>query len=458
MTTIAYAARPLWNEGMLVCPQHMQQQDLYHEQNLDARLRSLTPEPWGVVTLAFDLPGLSTGTLRITKFRGVLPDGSVLDFDASSSQRPASRPIAAHFPSGAESVAVYLGLPLMREGVANCAMTEDGRGAQRYRKVERKVYDLSLARNERDLLASDPVPVVLFEGESLKDFAALGIGVLVRDGGGSYRLSEDYVAPCLGVGAAPSLRDDLQELVGRAVAKRRKIAEERRSRDRAKIDITARELDKSIFLQALDSNLGWLKHCADEPRTSPLAVYQALVRFTGAMMTVAAEGDPAEFPPYRYNDLAATFGPLIAEARRLVNIEFDPVFIEVPLRPYQNRSWLGELRDDRLLHCSTFVLVVEVDGDRVVASNEIPEVAKVASWQRIQAIVKLNALGVPMRPAFHPPAEIPIKPKQVYFLLDVSDPLWQEVMSTRKVAVFIRDPYGPQYAQARLLAIPREDG
>jgi len=442
---------------MLVCPQHMQQQDLYHEQNLDARLRALTPAAWGAVALSFDLPGLSTGTLKLTKFRGVLPDGSVLSFDANSSQRPASRPIAAHFPSGAESVAVYLGLPLMREGVANCSMTEEGRGAQRYRKVERKVYDLALARNERDLLASDPVPVLLFEGESLKDVAALCVGVLVRDGGGSYRLSEAYIPPCLGIGAAPNLRDDLHDLVGRAVAKRRKMADERRSRDRAKIDVTARELDKSLFLQALDANLGWLKHCADEPSTSPLAVYQAVVRFAGSMMTVAAEGDPAEFPPYRYNDLAVTFGPLLDEARRLVSIEFDPVFIEVELRPHQG-SWVGELRDDRLLHCSTFVVVAEVEGDLVVASNEIPEVAKIASWQRIGRIVQNNALGVPMRAAFRPPAEIPIKPKQVYFLLDTNDPHWQEVMNTRRIAIYIRGRYSPQHARVRLLAIPRQEG
>ena len=236
------------------------------------------------------------------------------------------------------------------------------------------------------------------------------------------------------------------------------MAEERRSRDRAKVDITARELDKSLFLQAIDSNLGWLKHCADEPSTSPLAVYEALLRFTGSMMTVAAEGDPAELPAYRYTDLATTFGPLLDEARRLVSIEFDPVFIEVPLRPYEGRSWLGELRDDRLLHCSVFVVIFEVEGDLVVASNEIPEVTKIASWKQIQAIVKHNALGVPMQPSFHPPPEIPVKAKQVYFLLDTREPLWQEVMSTRKVAIFIKPPYDPEHARVRLLAIPREEG
>jgi acetylglutamate kinase len=43
----------------------------------------------------------------------------------------------------------------------------------------------------------------------------------------------------------------------------------------------------------------------------------------------------------------------------------------------------------------SFVLAVEIAGDLVVAANEIPQVTKIASWERIGRIVQLNALGVP---------------------------------------------------------------
>ena len=48
---------------MLLCPQHMQQQDLYHEQNLAARLSALTPMHWGVVAQSFDASAVKAGLI-----------------------------------------------------------------------------------------------------------------------------------------------------------------------------------------------------------------------------------------------------------------------------------------------------------------------------------------------------------------------------------------------------------
>ncbi len=46
--------RIVWSEGMLISPQHLQQQDRYHEALLGERLRALSPHAWGVVELALD--------------------------------------------------------------------------------------------------------------------------------------------------------------------------------------------------------------------------------------------------------------------------------------------------------------------------------------------------------------------------------------------------------------------
>ena len=46
--------RVVWSEGMLVAPQHMQQQDLYHERLLDERIAALSPYRWGVVSVEID--------------------------------------------------------------------------------------------------------------------------------------------------------------------------------------------------------------------------------------------------------------------------------------------------------------------------------------------------------------------------------------------------------------------
>jgi hypothetical protein len=78
-------------------------------------------------------------------------------------------------------------------------------------------------------------------------------------------------------------------------------------------------------------------------------------------------------------------------------------------------------------------------GDLVVASNEIPESPRSPPGERI-GDRPLSALGVPLRATFRPPPEIPDQPKQVYFIIDTSDQLWQELVAERKIAIFIRAP------------------
>lgn len=448
------AARPVWSEGMLLGPQHMQQQDLYHEQFVDARLRALTSTPWGVLSFSFDRQALAAGTLALASFAGVMPDGTPVRIDPQSPLRPASRAIAPHFPARAESLPVRLALPLLREGVANVGQPGDA-AAPRFRQLARRVIDLTAARGERDLQAAEPAPVLLLGDEPRDDFACLALAELVRDESGAYDMSPSFIPPSLSLRAAPGLLAELQDLVARAVARRRRLADERRAR--ASAEPTARDLDRSLHLHAIDRSLGWLRHCADTGDAHPRELYRALLDLAGALMTTAPDGDPAELSSYQYTDLRATFAPLLSTLRGQLARDIEPVCLEIPLRPHQGSSWLGELRDDRLLRCPTFVLAVEVDGDPVVAATEIPAVGKLASWKRITAIVRQNALGVPLRAALRPPPEIAVQPRTAYFLVDTTDPLWHDLVADRKVAIYLRAPYDPQRARARLFAVPGEE-
>src|SRR5262245_2512230 len=109
--------RVVWAEGMLVSPQHFQQQDIYHERLLDQRIAALAPYPWGVVAIDIDAGALGADQLRLTKFVGALPDGQLIAFEDGDAECPAVRAIGPHFLPTQGSLDVYLALPKEREGV-----------------------------------------------------------------------------------------------------------------------------------------------------------------------------------------------------------------------------------------------------------------------------------------------------------------------------------------------------
>jgi type VI secretion system protein ImpJ len=442
---------------MLLCPQHMQQQDLYHEQNLSARLAALTPMHWGVVAQAFDASAVKAGQLALMSFRGVLPDGTPIAFEATSPQRPPSRAIAPSFPSTLRSIEVFLALPTIREGVANYAVGEAAAAMQRYRTATRSVFDLTQARSERELQFSDPNLTLLFGTEARDDYAAIKIAEVVRDEGGGFRISEDYTPPCLALSGAPSLLSGLQDLLSLVVTRRRKLAEERRSRDGVRVEFNAQDITRYLFLQVLSGVVPLLRHFCDTPTLPLWPVYMELSRFAGELMTFATDGDPADLPGFNHTDPQAALGKLLPEIRRLLGVVIQDAFVTIPLRARQDNSWIGELRDDKLLRCTQYVLAIEAEGEQQQVANEVPELAKVASWKRIPALVKNNTLGVPLRATHRPPAEIPIRPRQVYFMIATDDPHWREILNERTIAIYLKPPYDPRRARLTLMGIPARD-
>ena len=435
-------SRPLWTEGTLLCPQHMQQQDRYHEQQLAARLAVVAAHAWGILAVRFDLAALQSGQLALTHLRAVLPDGAAIDIDDAAPQRPATRPIAPHFPASLARVGVHLTAAVLRPGVSNSAREP---GAQhRYRTVTRAIFDLTLARSARDIELDELHLALKLGDEPRDDQVSLPLAELVRDGSGGFALDDSYIPPIAVLAAAPALRAELQALCALVATRRRALADDRRRQH---------ELPRALFFHSLSGALPLLHHLADAPECPPHALYRDLLRLLGELRSFTV-ADLAEPPPYEYTDLRASLAPLLGELRRHVLDILPDRCLRIPLEPRPDGLWVGELRDERLQRCTAFVLAVETDADPRVLASELPALTRIAAWRRINIIVRQNILGAPIRHTPHPPAELPVLPHHSYFTVAADDPSWLEVLRERNVAVHLPRPYDPDHARISLLAVP----
>ena len=85
-------SKPLWSEGMLVRPQHLQQYDRWIEHVIEGRAGALTLFGWGLrrLTLATEL--LPLGTFAVHAIGAVLPDGTVIDSESGLVIEPRTVP------------------------------------------------------------------------------------------------------------------------------------------------------------------------------------------------------------------------------------------------------------------------------------------------------------------------------------------------------------------------------
>ena len=80
-----YLTEPLsWNEGMLLSPQHFQQNDIHQHEQLSLRMQYARPYAWGLWDLDIEKQELRKGVLRVRRVHALLPDGLAARFPAQS--------------------------------------------------------------------------------------------------------------------------------------------------------------------------------------------------------------------------------------------------------------------------------------------------------------------------------------------------------------------------------------
>ena len=450
--------RVVWSEGMLMCPQHLQQQDLYFEGTLATRLAAASPYAWGVVSMGVDEGALKAGQFKLGEFAGVLSAGLPVEFALGEAGGPAARPIAESFPTTAPMLEVYLAVPAAREGIPNFQDALDEASVARFRIANRPVHDLTIAKTEQIIAFGRPNLSILYGTEARDDYETVKIAEVVRDGTGSFALSRNYIPPALKCSASPVLMAWLQDLLSVMLTKQRAISETRRQIDAASVEFTGQDITRFLLLNGLNTYIPHVRHIVESRTTSPLGCYLTLIELGGALTTFSSEVDPSTFPRFNHTDLRATFEELFGMLNKMLGATVRELCITVPLEARQDGMWIGQLKDDRLPRCPRYVLAVEAEGPQQEVANKLPKLSKIASWKQINQIVRSATPGVPLTVTHRPPSEVPVRPKQVYFMLEVSSEFWRQIATERTVAIYLPPPFDPSKAKITLMGVPERAG
>lgn len=449
------AARPLWRQGMLVRPQHMQQQDIYHEQNLDARIRSILPDAWGVEAVTFDQTALrSSNNVAIIQFRGVMPDGTCIDLSAGI--RPPAHPVGeVAIGSQDQGVGVYLSVPLVQHGVDNITKDESLR---RYTIVERSIFDIVDIKTKDarvdDFQVGEPT-VVLSLGEPRGNHAAVKIGELARGDDGQVSFASDYIPPLLSIGGSEWLCTQLDTLVSYAITRRRALQVQLQSEAVVLRALRLADVNRMKFCTALDRAIPSLRSLVSDRRSSPRVLFHCLAQLCGEL-TLPCGGDASVLPIYHHQDLRASFAPLFGELKRQLEVEFGQHYVTIPLVDKGN-YWAAQ--DSHLATCKRIFLVLNgLRAPEKEVKRLFRDKAKVASAQRLRELVQKAVSGLPLTPLERGPEDVPARRGDVFFEVDMKHRFWHEVTKDQQIGVYISvKELGPKHLSARLIGLLGEE-
>ncbi len=172
--------RPLWGRGIMVSPQHFQQQAAYAAWAAEAIARMGLNHPWGVVEATFEPEMLKLGRLQAHRLQVRFQDGTMIDTDNADALPP-----ALSLEDESRAVLVMLALPLMKANGGNCLKPDDVaerpvRFRQRWRDVRNQFGD-----DTRQIAVMQPELTLRFSHQDNSDYLTCPLVRLQRDSQGA---------------------------------------------------------------------------------------------------------------------------------------------------------------------------------------------------------------------------------------------------------------------------------
>jgi type VI secretion system protein ImpJ len=426
--------KPIWSEGLLMKPQHLQQQDRWIETMLEGRVAGLRFGGWGLRALSFERELLPLGKIAIASASMVLPDGTVLDLPAQVDPPAPRTP-----PTTLRGALVKIAVPVRPSDGGQ--MSTDASLVRRYVGREQSVRNATAPERP-----ATPVKIgrlnarLLFEGEAEDDLVAMPIarirevaqtGAIVLDG--------DFIPPCLDFQASERMAQIVNET--RALLKSRADAIASRA-DSSRLATDGAGLLDILTLSIINGYEVLFNHFAGARGLHPVEIFEAMLQLTGQLATLSSgRRPPAEMPSYSHDDIEASMSPLIVKLREFLTVVIERNAVPLELQPRGYGVVTSIIADRTLFQNSRFVLTAVAAVPSEVLRSQLPNQMKIGSVEQIRDLVNLQLPGIPMRALPVAPPELPFLQNGVYFELDQGGELWRGLIRSAAFAIHLSGEY-----------------
>jgi len=424
-------AKVAWSEGMLLRPQHFQQQDrfLYHV----ARLRHarLMPHGYGISDFAHDDQALGLGQVSLIRASGLFPDGMPFQFDQKDN-------LILEVPADARDELVYLALPVEKQAGVNMAAPGGGQIA-RYVLHEAPMLDDSVGDGQEETLGLAYLnPCLRLGREDMSGYVAVPVARIIEVANEQeVKLDRSFVPPCLDVAEMSPLASLLRESL--AMVKQRAKALADRMKKGAEQSTTLFDV---LMLQTLNRWQPTLEHLSNSPQVHPERFYEQIVALIGELSTFTrAEKRPPELPRYNHDKLTETFGDLGVVLSQSLSTVLEQTAVALKLEEAQFGIRVAPLADKSLLESSQLVLAVHADLTTEDIRRRLPAQIKLGPVEHIRDLVNNHLPGIAISALPVAPRQIPYHAGYHYFLLDNQGDRWQQLKQSGGLALHVSGNY-----------------
>ncbi|ADU70754.1 type VI secretion system baseplate subunit TssK [Pantoea sp. At-9b] len=441
--------QPLWGRGVMISPQHFQQQAAWAEWRSECLAKMGLNHPWGVLQAEFDPEPLRHDRLQPRHLHVRFSDGTLIDTQNADALPPTLTLSAEH-----REVEVVLALPQMYANGGNCLQPDQvAERPVRFRQRWRDIRNL-FGDDSRQIAVLHPELTLRYAHQDNSEWLTCPVARLQRDTQGVWTLDQQFLPPILVLSGSNWLLTALEQLLTQLRSRLTRLMAMRRESNQRMADFAVADVSLFWLLNALNSAEPVLANCLRHPQSAPERLYPELARLAGSLLTFSLEHQINAIPIYRHDDLNNVFPPLFRLLSRLLEASLPSRVVAIEMSHDQRlRQWLARLNDPRLREEADFYLSVRSPLPVAQLQEQVPRQCKVGSPDDVMSLVNTSQLGIPLQPLSRVPAAIPLRLENQYFSLDLSHPAARTMLESGCCMFYVPGTLGDP--QLELFAVLR---
>lgn len=413
---MSFLLKPTWTEGMKVLPEHFQQSDSYIQTFITQRSQYLSPNNWGIKSLKINEDLLSLGDIDITKVSGIFADGLIFNFDKADGKRL----FISHECLDSANY-LYLGIPHNEPYILSKKRVQD-------------IYDLH--KQPVEIIYQEPNLVLLTEKDDLNAYSVLLLFELLDPTvNQKVTINEDFIPAIIDGSVSRWLQEKLDYMV-EMFYKRHKMIQ---------YSITQPMQSRSVanqydiwILSIISRSLCRLELLRSTDGLHPEILYNSLCEIQAELMPIYEKEKSYTAPiPYNHKSCYQGFYRVINKLVSYLQTKEHHQAIEIRMNKNQQNIWEGSVDRTALSTHALVILAVYHEDPTVLEHIRQDSDIKIVANSMIKQYLSLQLPGLPMALQTTFPPQIPYQTNTNYYLLETSDPLWQDILLEGEFAVFL---------------------
>lgn len=426
-------AKVIWFEGMLLTPQHFQQQERYFEYLFKHHKINLGIEQnFGLKKITISTKALALNRIMLEEVAGIFPDGTPFFINASAHNALIKQHLVIEANATAQKI--YLCLPLQSTYRQQIADEPDHQ--YRYQTEMIKLKDTNADESEDASVVTGMLNLSLrTDAADLSNYMVIPIAKIKycneKEG---IVLDENFIPPLLATELAPILCKEISHIAELLQERVKALAQRIGNFDSQ----NKTHFNELLLLQTLNRHVLTWQQGVKQLNYPPLYFYNLALAFLGDLATFTLEEKYwPEALHYQHENLEKTFVPILTTIRSLLNKAIDYSTMSVHLERTAQGFWVSKILANSILDKARLIIAVKADLPQGQLQEVFPNQAKIAGIEQIQDLIFSHLPGLPLIVLATIPSVLTYHPGFIYFEVQKTTYLWEALLRSGQIALHV---------------------